>query len=181
MPSRARLRVAAMILFLPVPRSASAQQPPADPRDVSTVEAILHTWYDVLNGPAGAPRQWRRDSTLYAPGATFVSVETRGGKVEATTFTPEQFRRAVNDDMVKNGFYETEIGFRIERFGNLAQVRSVYETRRAAGGPLMGRGVNYLLLYWDGARWWVTGATWQDEDGTSRLPASWVGKEERAP
>lgn len=87
----------------------------------------------------------------------------RDGKPLAEVMTPEQFRHAFNADLVEKGFFETEIGHRIERFGNVAQVRSVYETRRAAGAPLLGRGVNYLLLYWDGTRWWITGAVWDDE------------------
>jgi len=105
----------------------------------------------------------------------------RDGKPLAELMTPEQFRRAFNADFVEKGFFETEIGRRIERFGNVAQVRSVYETRRAANGPLLGRGVNYLLLYWDGARWWITGAVWDDERPDSKLPRSWIGRRELEP
>jgi hypothetical protein len=142
---------------------------------VATIEGIVHAYYDVINGPPGTPRQWRRDSALYTPEATFVAMDVRDGKPVAKTMTPEQFRRSVNDDFVKNGFFETEIGHRIERFGNVAQVRSVYETRRTMEAPLLGRGVNYLLLYWDGTRWWITGAVWDDERPGNKLPKSWVG------
>jgi len=41
--------------------------------------------------------------------------------------------------------------------------------------------VNYLLLYWDGTRWWITGAVWDDERANNRLPVPWVGAQERAP
>jgi len=51
----------------------------------------------------------------------------------------------------------------------------------AAKAPLLGRGVNYLLLYWDGARWWISSAVWDDERPGSRLPESWVGRQERVP
>jgi hypothetical protein len=161
--------------------AAMAQAPVADPKDVGTVEGMLNAWYDVLNGPPGAPRQWRRDSTLYTAEATFTAMSVREGKPHATTFTPESFRRAVNGDFVKNGFYETEIGHRIERFGNVAQVRSVYETRHTADGPIIARGVNYILMYWDGTRWWITGGAWDDERAGSKLPASWVHRNERVP
>jgi hypothetical protein len=165
---------AAGALHLP---AASAQTPAADPADVSTIEGIVHAYYDVINGPPGQPRQWRRDSTLYMPAATFVAMREKDGKPVANVMTPEEFRRAVNADFVKNGFYETEIGHRAERFGNVAQVRSAYETRRKAGGPLMGRGVNYLQLYWDGTRWWIASAVWDDERANNRLPKSWIGRE----
>jgi hypothetical protein len=122
-----------------------AQMPPGNPADVGTVEGIVAAFYDVINGPPGTPRQWRRDSTLYMPKATFVSMGEKNGKPVPTVMTPEEFRRAVNTELVEQGFFETEIGHRVERFGNVAQVRSVYEMRRTPRGALLGRGVNYLL------------------------------------
>lgn len=172
------------VLMLPallLSRGAAAQGPTADPADVATLRGILHAWYDVISGPAGAPRQWRRDSALYTAGATFVAMEMRNGKPVATHFTPEQFRQAVNASFVANGFFESETGSRIERFGNLAQVRSVYEARRTADGPVISRGVNYLLLFWDGTRWWISGAVWEDERAGTPLPAEWIGRHEVAP
>ena len=157
------------------------QQPAADPADVGTIEGIVHAFYDVINGPPGAPRQWRRDSTLYMPGAMFVAVGQKDGKPDVAVLTTEQYRRAVDPGFVKHGFYETEIGSRIERFGYVASVRSVYETRQAAGGPLTGRGINYLMLYWDGTRWWISGAEWDDERPDNPIPAAWIGNFEKAP
>ncbi|MBA3555542.1 MAG: hypothetical protein M3Q93_11620 [Gemmatimonadota bacterium] len=163
------------------PAIAAGQLPAADPADVRTIESIVHAFYAVINGPPGAPRQWRRDSTLYMPGARFVAMAERGGRPAADVMTPEEFRRAVDRGFVEEGFFETEIGHRIERFGNVAQVRSVYETRRAAKGPVTSRGVNYLLLYWDGTRWWITGAVWDDERPNNKLPGAWIGRRERVP
>jgi len=154
--------------------AAVAQMPPANPADVGTIDRIVTAFYDVINGPAGKPRQWRRDSTLYMPKATFVSMGEKNGKPVPEIMTPEEFRRAVNAELVKNGFFETEIGRRVERFGNVAQVRSVYQMQRTASGPLLGRGVNYLLLYWDGGRWWIANAVWDDERPNSKLPPSWI-------
>jgi hypothetical protein len=156
--------------------AATAQMPPADPADVGTIEGIVTAFYDVINGPAGKPRQWRRDSTLYMPKATFVSMTEKDGQPAPEIMTPEEFRRAVNAELVKNGFFETEIGRRVERFGNVAQVRSAYEMRRGANGPLLGRGVNYLLLYWDGTRWWIANAVWDNERPNNKLPSTWVDR-----
>lgn len=177
--SRAVISLSLLVAIGGVP-AARAQTPPPDSADVGTIEGIVHAYYDVINGPPGAPRQWRRDSTLYTAQATFVAMSERDGKPVATIQTPEEFRRATNDEFVAKGFYETEIGSRIERFGNVAQVRSAYETRHTSKGPLLGRGVNYLTLYWDGTRWWITGAVWDDERGKAKLPRSWVGTHERA-
>lgn len=177
----ARISYATTLLCLSLSLPAAAQAPAADPADVGSIAGIMHAWYDVINGPPGAPRQWRRDSTLYAAGATFVSLDQHEGKPTATIYTPEEYRQAVNPSFVKNGFYEIEVGSRIERFGDIAQVRSAYETRRSAGGPVTARGVNLILLYWDGTRWWITGAVWEDEHDGVTLPRSWIGTHEEVP
>lgn len=158
-----------------------AQPPAANPSDVATIEAIVRTSYEVISGPAGTPRQWRRDSTLYAPGATFVAMSERDGKPRVTIMTPEEYRRATDSGFVARGLFEYEIGSRIERFGNVAVVRSVYAMRRTADGPIDARGVNYFTLYWDGTRWWISGMVWDAERPTNPLPDGWVGRQERSP
>ncbi len=163
------------LITLGVAPALAAQVPAADPADVATIPGIVRAYYEVISGPPGQPRQWRRDSTLYMPGAMFVAMQERQGAPAPSLMTPEEFRQNTNAGFVKNGFYETEIGSRIERFGNVAQVRSVYETRRTVTGPLTGRGINYLMLYWDGSRWWISGAVWDDERPATPIPASWVG------
>lgn len=160
----------------PLPGRAAAQSMPDPlPRDVETIEGIVAAFYDVISGPAGQPRQWRRDSTLYMAGAMFVAMDMKDGKPVAWFATPEQFRQATDKGFVKNGFFEQEIGSHIERFGNVAQVRSVYHARRSADGPLLGRGVNYLTLFWDGKRWWIANAVWDDERPDNPIPAAWIG------
>jgi hypothetical protein len=61
-------------------------------------------------------------------------------------------------------FYEIEIGQRIERFGQVAHVWSLYEARPAPGSPtLLKRGANSIQLYNDGARWWIVSTVWDNE------------------
>ena len=170
----AGLLAASMALSSIASRPAAAQMPEPDSADVATIDGIVHAYYDVISGPAGTPRQWRRDSALYMPGAMFVSMGETDGKPRATPMSPEEFRRRTDAGLVTNGFFEIELGRRVERFGNVAQVRSAYEMRRTTEDPPFGRGVNYLLLYWDGVRWWISGAVWDDERPDNPLPVEWV-------
>ena len=163
----------ATALLLPSLLAAQAMPTPL-PKDVETIEGIVAAFYDVISGPAGQPRAWRRDSTLYMPGAMFVAMDLKDGKPVAWFATPEQFRQATDKNFVEKGFYEAEIGSNIERFGNVASVRSVYETRRTADGPLLGRGINYLTLFWDGKRWWIANAVWDDERPDNPIPKEWI-------
>jgi hypothetical protein len=177
--TRRFLLLAGLLLAAAAP--AAAQAPAANPADVGTIPAIVRAFYEVISGPPGAPRDWRRDSTLYMEGAMFVAMDVKDGKPVYAILGTEEYRRKTNASFVKNGFFEKEIGSRIERFGNVAQVRSVYETRRTENGPLTGRGVNYLMLFWDGSRWWITGAVWDDERPDNPIPPTWVGTFETFP
>jgi hypothetical protein len=172
----ARLRFLLGLVSIALSRVALAQTPAALPADVGTIVDIVRASYEVINGPAGAPRQWRRDSTLYTPGATFVALREVDGKVQAVSMTPEDFRRQNDSSLVARGLFETEIGRRIERFGNVAQVRSVAIARRTPSGPAEARWVNYFQLYWDGARWWIAGMVWDEERANSPIPKEWVGR-----
>jgi hypothetical protein len=162
--------------------SESYAQTPAAPADVGTIADIVRASYEVISGPAGAPRQWQRDGTLYMPGATFVSVNERDGRVQTTIMTPEDYRRGFDANYVARGIglFETEVGRRIERYGHVAQVRSVAVVRRTPHGPIEARYVNYFQLYWDGRRWWIAGMVWDKERPTASIPDAWVGRWEEA-
>lgn len=177
--SGALLALAAVVGFAPV--VATAQAPsghhvivptiPADPADVGSIDAIVRAYYAVITGPAGQPRQWARDRTLYWPGTRFFAASvTRDDKPRVDVMTPQEFDDRTDSSFVADGFDEHEIHRLTHRIGNVAHIMSTYETRRAPGGPITGRGVNSLELYWDGTRWWITAASWDDERPNSPIP-----------
>lgn len=178
-----KYRTAVFAALLALPAAIHAQEPTADPADVGTIADIVRVSYEVISGAAGTPRQWRRDSTLYMPGATFVSVDETDGRVQSTIMTPEEYRQSAGPRQTSTGMFETEVGRRIERWGNVAQVRSVAVVRQTPDGPIRARYVNYFQLYWDGERWWIAGMVWDKERPSAPIPASWVGsfEEEIAP
>jgi len=177
---RLKLKVIPSLLFAltpgPLVTAQVPQAPQAGPADVATVVSLVRASYETMSGPAGQARQWRRDGTLYMPAATFVAVQTRDGRVQATVLTPEEYRRTNFPGFEQEGIYETEVGRHVERFGNVAQVRSVAVARRTPEGPALGRYVNYFQLYWDGARWWIAGMVWDEETPSRPIPAAWIGR-----
>jgi hypothetical protein len=143
----------------------------ARPDDVSSIDGMVRAWYDIVSGPAGAPRDWARDSTLYLPGVRFVilSVDS-AGRERATVTDHGTFARESNPGFEREGFYEREIHRVTQTVGNVAYILSTYEWRRAPEGPAGGRGVNSLSLFYDGARWWITQAMWSDETPAHPIP-----------
>lgn len=131
----------------------------------------MAAFYDVITGPPGQARQWGRDRTLYWPGIRFFAAGVaRDGSPRVDVVTHQEYVDASNAGMVKNGFAEREIHRVTHRIGNIAHVMSTYETRRVADGPVTGRGVNSIDLFWDGKRWWITAVSWDDERPQSPIP-----------
>jgi len=63
-----------IVLLLATFANAQTAKPHVDvptieprPADVSTLDGLIAAYYDVISGPAGQPRQWSRDRTLYIP------------------------------------------------------------------------------------------------------------------
>jgi hypothetical protein len=159
-------------------KAPSAQQPaavPAAPQaraaDVSSPSAILAAAYDVISGPAGTKRDWDRFLSLFAPEARLVPVAAKqGGGFRAFAMTPDVYAARADSYFEKNGFYEREISRKTERWGDITQVFSTYESRRAAADPApFERGINSFQLLFDGHRWWIVTIMWQGETPANRL------------
>ena len=147
----------------------------ADPKDVSTIDGIIKAFYETISGPKGQPRQWGRDRTLYMPGVRFVSMSERDGKIRAGIMTHQQYVNGTNSSLVGDGFHEREVNRIVRRFGNIAHVFSVYEFTND-DKTAKGRGVNSIELYWDGARWWISFAGWDEERPGNSIPKEFLSK-----
>jgi hypothetical protein len=147
----------------------------ARPDDVATLDGIMKTFYDVISGPAGEPRQWSRDRTLYMPGVRFVAMSVNEkGRPVARIAGHQQFVDVANAILVKDGFFEQEIHRTTERFGNIAHIWSTYESRNKADGPIIARGINSIELFFDGTRWWIASNLWDDERPDNPIPAEYL-------
>lgn len=147
----------------------------ADPKDVSTIDGIVKAFYATITGPKGQPRQWSRDRTLYIPDIRFISMGEADGKIRAGIVSHQQFVNGNNESFVTNGFTEREINRVTRRFGNIAHVFSTYEYS-SDDGKDKGRGVNSIELFWDGTRWWISAASWDDERPNNPIPKEFLPK-----
>lgn len=145
------------------------------PEDVATLDGILQAFYDVISGPVGQPRQWGRDRSLYIPNVQFVSLSTdSAGAIRAAVMDHQTYVDRTNDAFVRRGFFEKEIHRTTHRFGNVVHVFSTYEMRERLDGPVIGRGINSVELFWDGKRWWIAAAQWDDERPGNPIPPEYL-------
>lgn len=147
----------------------------ANPADVSTIDGIVKAFYETISGPKGQPRQWSRDRTLYMPDVRFVGMSEQGGKIRVGIMNHSQYVNGTNENFVTNGFIEREIDRVTRRFGNIAHVFSTYEYTNDDKTD-KGRGVNSIELYWDGTRWWISSASWDDERPNNPIPKEFLPK-----
>lgn len=152
------------------------------PADVSTLDGIINAYYEVVSGPAGQPREWARDRTLYLPGARFIPTGAReDGTPYALVLDHQGFVDLVDAEMVREGFFEHEIHRVTRTFGNVTHVFSTYESRRTPDGPLIGRGINSIELFHDGKRWWIAAAMWDNERPGNPIPEQFLPAKRQAP
>lgn len=156
-------------------KAVKIETKPADPKDVSTIDGIVNAFYATITGPKGQPRQWDRDKTLYIPDIRFVSMSEQDGKIRAGVMSHQQYVNGSNEAFIKNGFHEREINRVVRRFGNIAHVFSTYEYTNDDKTE-KGRGVNSIELYWDGTRWWISAASWDDERPNNPIPKEFLPK-----
>ncbi|MGE6756907.1 nuclear transport factor 2 family protein [Corallococcus sp. AB049A] len=146
-------------------QAALAALPKPKPEDVKSQDAILKALYDVISGPAGAPRDWQRFRSLFYPGAQLIPLVKPPGAttLAARPITPEDYVTWGKEGTATHGFFEKEIARQTHAFGGLVQVMSTYEARGTQDGPLIAKGVNSIQLFNDGQRWWVMNIFWIDE------------------
>ena len=125
--------------------------------------------------------------TLLADGATGTNYFERGlGAGDPPEFWntdhPEKVRTLhqqfvdASDKGLQGGFFEKEVHRETQRFGNIAHVFSTYESRIKADGPTIARGINSIQAFWDGKRWWITNAIWDEERPDNPMPPEYSPK-----
>lgn len=129
------------------------------PSDVSSIAAIIQASYEVISGPAGAPRDWERFRSLYAPGARLMPVIS-GATPHVRTLSPEDYIRRVEPIFATESFYERETSREEKTIGRIAHVLSHYESLRSPEQPAFEHGTNSIQLFWDDRRWWIVSVMW---------------------
>jgi hypothetical protein len=161
--------------------SAPASEPtahPAAPADVSSIDAILRSLYDVISGAAGQARNWDRFRSLFYEGARLIpATPPIDGPPRARVLSVEDYISRTSDVLSKQGFYEREIARRVDQFGSIVQVFSTYESRHAAeDAKPFARGINSIQLYFDGTRYFVVTIFWDAERANNPLPAKYLDR-----
>jgi hypothetical protein len=161
-------------MFTPAQLAAKVTAP--KPEEVKSIEAIVRAAYSAISGPAG-PRDWDHFRSLFLPQARFTQVgKAPDGSRFVISWGVDEFIRDAGVVFAKDPFYENGIVNRPESYGNMAQVFSSYESRRAPGEKPFERGINSFQVLNDGSRWWIVSIFWDSERPDNPLPAKMTKK-----
>jgi hypothetical protein len=129
--------------------------------DVSTLDGILHTLYEVLSGPVAQSRDWERYRSLFMDDARMiVVVAVAGEQPRVRRLSVEDYIRRVEPIFAVEAFWERETSRQTETFGRVAHVLSRYESLRDPNGPPFEHGANSIQLFYDDSRWWIVSVMW---------------------
>lgn len=154
------------------PPAAAPAPPAARPADVASIDAIITAVYDVISGPKGQPRDWNRMRSLFIPGARLVPTGKKrdGSGFGSRVLSVEDYITGSSKALEDLGFREKEIARRTERYGNIAQAFSTYESYRGDETAPFQRGINSIQLWNDGSRWWIVTIFWEGERPDNPIP-----------
>ena len=151
----------------------------ANPADVESIEAIIAAAYDVISGPAGKKRDWKRERSLFISGARLIPTAVEAGRNDVDLapqiLDVDGYIARVEPYFATTGFYEKEVARRVEQFGQIAHVWSTYESRHDPNDPApFIRGINSIQLFNDGSRWWILSIYWQHENPQHAIPEKYL-------
>lgn len=157
-------------LLILVTTAGFSQNPYPLREDVETLDGIIKAYYEVVSGPQG-PKQTERDKSLHHPDANvMITGINKVGEHFLRAMTLKEFHQNVPND----AFYEYEINRITETFGNITRVWSTYEFKNELAGPVAGRGINSIQLYFDGDRWWILNWTYDSERKGNSIPEKYL-------
>ena len=143
---------------------------------VQTIDSTIKTLYSVISGEKGEERNWELFKFLFHKDAKLIPSGTNRQGVNGVRYmTTDEYIQTSGKWLLENGFFEKEIGRKTDRFGNMAQVFSTYESFKTKSDtkPFM-RGINSIQLMNDGQRWWIINIFWQGENPQQPIPANYI-------
>ena len=148
--------------------------PKPRPEDVGSPDTIIRAMYECISGPAGE-RNWNRLRSLYLDGARLIPTGIRLEEEDCLqAMSIDEWIEDVKDYFAENDVYEMEIMNHMDRFGNIIQVFSTYETRDKPDGAPTARGIKSFQLLKHQGRWWIVTVARVVESDDNPIPEEFL-------
>ena len=142
---------------------------------VRTIDELMAALYSSISGPAGAPRDWALNDSLYLPNAAIAVVRPGGtatGGMAVEILSSADYRRTREPFLLQHGFFERERARQVTVHGPFAHVVSEYESRWHPDDEPFETGTNVLQLVETGSGWRILAVAWIAGVAASHIPAT---------
>lgn len=144
--------------------------------NVSSIDSIVTSVYEVVSGEVGEDRDWDLHRTIFHPGAQIVAnyVDDEGN-YQIHFNDVEGYVSNYRDYFKENDLHEVDINRKVEVFGNLAHVLSTFESyKKPDDSTAYKQGMASIQLYNDGERWWVISMYYKNETEDDKIPEEYL-------
>ena len=148
--------------------------------DLSTVNGVIHTLYDVISGPAGEERNWNLFQSLFAENARmYIAVTDKDSASFLRTITPEEYTERNKTRLSDIGFNEEELYRITNSYGAGTQIFSTYESHftNKNGEQEITKGINNIQLYFNGERYFIVSIFWDANAKNIEVPDRYLPKD----
>ncbi len=161
------------------PAPLSASRPSAS--DGASTDAIVAALYASVSHDAATEPNWARMRELFLPVGMLIPPKNPRSDM-FTVLDVDGFEELVRKSIAAakqkgdpTSFFEREAARRTDCFGNICQIFSTYESRRAPSDekPFV-RGINSIQLVNDGRRWWIASVVWDTEKPDMPIPPQYL-------
>jgi hypothetical protein len=162
-----RLALTGLLVAIAATNGAIAQSGPACP-PTTTLDQLTKAVDDAVSGPGNKDRTCLREVLM--PEVRLIPVTVADGQVKTTIYSIDDYISRV----AKRGdkpFYEHQIKYATETYGNIAHLWSTYTVTETPDGKPIVRGINSIEAVNDGKRWRVLEISWQAETPANPLPS----------
>jgi hypothetical protein len=137
--------------------------------DDPAIAGTLRLLYEVISFEEDGEPNWDGLEQVFSRHARITRITP-----ESTDYLDRESFLAMTRNLVEIGaytsFFELEVARVVERFGDMAHVWSMYETRRSKEArEALGRGVNSIQLVREGDAWRVVALLWDETHADPRL------------
>lgn len=157
--------------LLPLAGAAQTGAAPNCP-STATLDQLPKAIDDAVSGPGNKDRACLR--AVLMPEVRLIPVTVSpDGHLKTTVLSVDDYV----DRAAKRGdkpFYEHQIKYSTETYGNIAHLWSTYTVTETPDGKPIVRGVNSIEAVKDGTRWRVLEISWQAETPGNPLPAQFL-------
>jgi hypothetical protein len=172
-----------LIAFILAGKAFSQNRATASAENLSTVDGIIHSLYDVISGPVGEERDWTKFKDLFAENARmYTAVPDKDSGSALRCITPEEYAERNKTRLADIGFNEEELYRITNTFGAGTQILSTYELHftNNDGEQEITKGINNIQLYFDGQRYYIVSIFWDANAKNIEVPERYLPKNKNA-